>query len=173
MRWDMRDGLHEGSLSAIIRDGRVSEDVRMGVVAVEGISGVFPRHPNIKTHEMVPDDQIVGWCAACTCGWRGPRWSRVDTSRQAALSKRLAYLPSLGFAVPSVAVEEALRLEWEKHAFPAAAISELSAAVRAAEEAARRLERGVASARKAGVSWAHIGSALGISRQSAHEKWSP
>jgi hypothetical protein len=35
----------------------------------------------------------------------------------------------------------------------------------------RRLGKTVAAAKSAGASWADIGRAVGISRQSAHERW--
>ncbi|AOY74240.1 hypothetical protein ARZXY2_4741 (plasmid) [Arthrobacter sp. ZXY-2] len=70
-----------------------------------------------------------------------------------------------------MAVEDSMRKEWLIHAEPAAAISELQSASRAFRAAEGRIERGVHSARSAGVSWATIGTTLGISKQSAHERW--
>lgn len=50
----------------------------------------------------------------------------------------------------------------------------LEAVRRAAEDrraAELNLDHAVAAARKVGSSWAEIGDAVGISRQSAHERW--
>jgi hypothetical protein len=167
----MQDGIHEGWPSAVAPDGRTTGDIRIGSLSVQGVSGNFPRHPAHADHELVPDDQVVGWRSFCACGWFGPFWERVPTSAEVSLSKRLVFVPLLGVAVPSVTVEEAMRLEWTAHATPASAISELQAAFRMLKNAEARLGRGVESARSVGVSWARIGDVLGVSRQSVHERW--
>lgn len=167
----MLDGIHEGWLGAVIPDGRISVDIRVGGVYVEGITGAYPRNPLMLSHEIVPDDQITGWHAVCACHWTGPRWQRVRTPEEADISKRQAFVPFLGNAVPSVSVENAIGLEWAAHAAPAAAVSELEAAYRALKKAENRVTRGVDAARVAGVSWARIGATQRISRQSAHERW--
>lgn len=171
MPWDVLDGIHEGWLSAVIPDGRTSTDVRAGGVHVQGITGAYPRHPLMPNHEIVPDDQVMGWQAVCACGWTGPLWERVQTPKEVSISKRQAFVPFLGDAVPSVAVEEAIGKEWSGHAVPAAAVAELESAYRALKNAESRISRGVTSARLAGVSWARIGATQEISRQSAHERW--
>lgn len=47
----------------------------------------------------------------------------------------------------------------------------LEAAAREYNRAGQRLAKTVAAAKAAGASWADIGRAVGISRQSAHERW--
>lgn len=172
MVWDMGDGVHEGSLCAVVPDGRTSLRLGGGVVLVSGVTGLYQRHPDMPDHEIVPDDEVSGWRAMCACGWRGPVWVRVSTSTRTDTSKRRAFVPFLGDAVPSIDVDDALRQEWKAHAGPASALSELEAAARAVERAQERLDRGVRAARKAGVSWAGVGSAVGVTRQSAHTRWS-
>ena len=44
-------------------------------------------------------------------------------------------------------------------------------AAREYTQAGHRLDKTVAAAKAAGASWADIGRAVGISRQSAHERW--
>lgn len=171
MNWDMQDGVHEGWPAAVAPDGRITNDVRTGSVSVEGVSGSFTRHPVNTGRELVPDDKVIGWRSFCACGWTGPFWKRVLTASQEMREKHLAFVPFLGVAVPSVAVEKDMHLEWLTHAKPAAAISELKAALREYKVAEKRIARGVHSARSAGVSWATIGATLGISKQSAHERW--
>ncbi|VXC40246.1 hypothetical protein ARTHRO9V_280002 [Arthrobacter sp. 9V] len=171
MNWDMQDGIHEGWPGAVAPDGRITGDIRTGSPSVQGISGSFPRHPVHADQEIISDDRVVGWRSLCACGWFGPFWKRVPTSSEASLSKRRAFVPLLGVAVPSVIVEDTMRLEWTAHAIPASAISELQAAFRVLKIAEARVSRGVQSARSAGVSWARIGHALEVSRQSAHERW--
>lgn len=171
MNWDMQDGIHEGWPAAVAPDGRISNDVRTGSVSVEGVSGKFSKHPVHAGREIIPDDTVIGWRSFCVCGWTGPFWKRALTASEEIRTKHLAFVPFLGVAVPSVAVEAAMHLEWLTHAQPAAAISELKAAVRSLKDAEGRVDRGVHSARSAGVSWAAIGTTLGISKQSAHERW--
>jgi len=52
-----------------------------------------------------------------------------------------------------------------------AALSGLSNASASLRQTENDLDAAVTSAREAGLSWAQIGSALGVSRQSAHERW--
>jgi len=162
---------HEGSLVAVIADGRNSADLREGVVRVLGVTGTYQRHPDLRDHEIVPDDEVTGWRALCSCGWEGPLWRRVTARAAASLLRRQAFVPFLGVASPSVDVEAAIRAEWTSHADPAGAIVELEAAAEASEHAQERLNRKVVQARAAGVSWAKIGVATRMTRQSAHERW--
>lgn len=171
MAWCIDDAAHEGNLCAVVPDGRISIDLSRGVVLVEGVSGNYLRHPDASAFEIVPDDDVIGWRAVCVCGWTGPMWTRANLSREENLSQRRAFVPFLGRALPSVTVEHRIRQEWHQHAAPAAAIAELVAAVRDWKRARRRLENGVGASRRAGVSWGRIGDVLGISRQSAHERW--
>lgn len=163
--------IHEGSLVATVPDGRSSTDLREGVVCVLGVTGSYQRHPHHRDHEIVPDDDVTGWRALCSCGWEGPLWRRVSERGAASFSRRRAYVPFLGVATPSVDVEIAIRGEWKAHAGPLEAVLELEAAARALEQAQERLTRRVLEARTAGVSWAQIGLAVRMTRQSAHERW--
>lgn len=171
MAWCTEDAAHEGSLCAVVPDGRISTDLNRGVVLVEGVSGNYLRHPDARAFEIVPDDDVIGWRAVCACGWNGPMWTRTNLSREENLVRRNTFVPFLGRALPSVTVEQRMRQEWHQHAVPAAAIAELASAAKDWKRAQRRLEDGVGAARVAGVSWGRIGEVLGMSRQSAHERW--
>lgn len=156
---------------ATVPDGRSSLDLRDGIVLVLGVTGGYQRHPDLRDHEIVPDDDITGWRALCSCGWEGPLWRRVTDRGTANLLRRRAFVPFLGVASPSVDVEAAIRSEWMAHAGPADAVGELKAAAEALKHAQERLNRKVLQARAAGVSWAKIGASAGITRQAAHERW--
>jgi hypothetical protein len=162
---------HEGSLVATVPDGRNSLDLRNGIVLVPGISGRYQRHPDRRDHEIVPDDDVTGWRALCSCGWEGPLWQRVTDRKAAAPTRHRVFVPFLGVACPSVDVEEAIRSEWMAHAGPADAVRELGTAAEALKQAQERLKRKVVQARAAGVSWALIGASVGMTRQAAHERW--
>lgn len=51
------------------------------------------------------------------------------------------------------------------------ALAALELANYRAERAQEELARAVISARQAGASWADVGRATGVARQSAHQKW--
>jgi hypothetical protein len=62
--------------------------------------------------------------------------------------------------------------EWERHlrvAMPVLAIHDLVQQITQAQD---DLVEAVRAARAADVSWTEIGDAAGMSRQSAHERWS-
>ncbi|MBO1269512.1 hypothetical protein [Arthrobacter cavernae] len=167
MGWDVGDGFHEGRAGCVVPDGRVARAVTGAGVLVEGVTGRYPRDEVLRGHELVPDKDVVGWQGACECGWQGVRWDRVRSSAQANLSKRRAYVAFDGFATPPVAVEDAILQEWRCHV----ASWEVDMAARNHARALERLNQAVAAARTAGASWADIGRDTGMSRQSAHERW--
>lgn len=172
MGWDLGDGVHEGWAAAVVPDGRLSASSTGQGVLVKGITGQYKRDADMRDYEIVPDEQVVGWRSACTCGWQGPIWERVNMPGSANLSRRLAYVPLSGFAAdPSMAVEEAICEEWQAHVAPATALSKVQVAAREHAAAGRRLDAAVAAARATGVSWTGIGQATGMARQSAQERW--
>lgn len=121
-----------------------------------------PRHR--RGHLSVvraPDagSEVAGWQAECACGWRGTvRRSGPEPRQQAADDD-----------VPRV-VRQVLRREWAAHV----GTNGTAPVRRAAGQVARaqaRLDAAVREARAAGASWAEIGDAAGMTRQSAHERW--
>jgi hypothetical protein len=116
------------------------------------------------TDASTPPDQlgprVIGWRSACQCGWRG-----------AQFYLRSEWLTS-EYALAPEEVEERCKAEWERHlraALPVLAIHDLAQQITQAEE---NLVEAVCAARAAGVSWAVIGEAAAITRQSAQERWS-
>jgi hypothetical protein len=116
-------------------------------------------------------------------GHRSPRqqratlWSRQskDLSRYfpelADFSQRRDYVSPDDSANPSSKVEDAIHEEWKAHLAPLEAVAGVEAAAREYNQAGHRLDKTVAAAKAAGASWTDIGRAVGISRQSAHERW--
>lgn len=105
-------------------------------------------------HEGHAERLPGGWRGRCDCGWSGP--SHVTATM-------------LDPDLPA-AVEEAIRREWAAH-LPPASLRALRQAAAAARIAQEHLEAAVCAARDDGRSWADIGSAVGITRQTAHERW--
>lgn len=171
MRWDAGDGRHEGRASSVVPDGRLSHEIGDHGVLVEGVTGRHPRDAHKRDHEVFDDDDVVGWCASCACGWTGQLWRRVGTKSKASLESRSAYVPFMGLATPPLAVEHALHAEWGEHALLAGALDELEAAKRAVAAAQSRLNIAVTRCRSSGLAWEAIASILNMTRQSAHARW--
>ena len=138
---------------------------------VEGTTGRYKPDNILPDHEVVPDSEIIGWRGACSCGWRGVMWERVISSAAADLTHRRDYVSPSEFADASSKVEDAIHEEWKVHIAPSEAVLGVEAAAREYTQAGHRLDKTVAAAKAAGASWADIGHAVGISRQSAHERW--
>ncbi len=108
--------------------------------------------------------------AACECGWRGPafepdapnRWRGKVDFRDSAM-----VLPE--------DFHDAVMAAWDEHADQVVAdlrtlgpVAHWNAQVRSATA---ELERAIAGARSAGQSWEAIGRSLGVTRQSAWERY--
>jgi hypothetical protein len=102
----------------------------------------------------------LGWNAACECGWISPHLiSRVDYPS-----------PDGQLAKGSIA-ERLVLADWESHVRPLLVITAVADAERARARASRVLDDAVNDARRYGHSWQAIGDAVGITRQSARERW--
>jgi hypothetical protein len=172
MGWISSDNEHEGWAAAVAPDGRLSASSSAAGMHLQGITGRWPQDPQLDDYEIVPDKEIIGWRGACDCGWRGELWERVSSPADSDHSRRRDYLAPEEFADASGDVEDAIHEEWRAHIAPSEAVLGVEAAAREHRQAGTRLDKTVAAARAAGASWADIGKAVGISRQSAHERWS-
>lgn len=116
----------------------------------------------------------VGVLARCSCGWTGPTEHRPDEAgRMSAISDWVVHMRPLWAAAPpgwllnrSDSLRESiieLAGTWPLQAL--GVIAHLERWQRTATEQA------VAQARDAGSSWSDIGAVLGITRQSAHERF--
>ena len=120
-------------------------------------------------YDVVPYEELIGWQARCACGWAGSTWRRTETlpGDHGGRDADDARLPD------GTTVDDAARAEWQRHIAPLDKLAAVRAAARTAAAARRALDDAVAAAR-AGTptaSWADIGSAAGMSKQSAHERW--
>ncbi|MFK4362344.1 AsnC family protein [Rhodococcus sp. 27YEA6] len=154
MSWDY-DG-HEGYAATIVTSGREAVSyVTEGMVLKDGT--------------CVADSETLGWRTQCTCGWKAPLMFERVTDPSAAL-ERWQVFDTEGGPAPQE-VSDVCRAEWLEHIRP----EETLAAIRQSAEDHRmsqeRLDRAVAAARAGGASWADIGRAAGVTRQTAHERW--
>jgi hypothetical protein len=171
MGWVSTDNEHEGWAACVAPDGRLSAASSAERILFPGISGRYQPDKMMPDHDVVPDNEIKGWRGQCSCGWQGDRWERVTSPADADFSHRRDYVAPDDSAHASPKVEDAIHNEWKAHIAPPEALRGLEAAAREYNRAGRRLAKTVAAAKAAGASWADIGRAVGISRQSAHERW--
>lgn len=169
MGWVSDDGTHEGYFAVVFADGvqgRWSSTRGIGVgYAVDG------------TDLIRPPSGVVGWRVCCDhrgrVGWRGSTWSRAGPGAE-DLAAGLLFCPDDEVSWVLEArpdLEQLVGAEWLAHVAPDEALSGVREAVGAVRAAEQQLERAVASARLAGASWAAVGEAAAMTRQSAHERW--
>ncbi|OUC75839.1 hypothetical protein CA982_24720 [Gordonia lacunae] len=106
--------------------------------------------------------------------WTDPdQWTRVPSASLEDLTGHRVFAPDTDLDVnarPEVA--EAAREVWRrKHLEPIDVDDEIRAAADARRNANAQLDAAVARARRLGRSWADIGAAVGMTRQSANERW--
>lgn len=152
---------HEGWVVPVFADG--AEGV--GTTSAQGVL------VSMDPEEWRPDAAVIGWRPGCDCGWRGQVWTRVAAPDLADPDSRL-----LAVTGPWADLEDADETlvidEWRRHIAPWKGLEAIEDAAAGHAAATRSLNEAVRAAKAAGASWADIGRAAGISRQSAHERWS-
>lgn len=172
--------LHEAALVAFFEDGTESHGSTMiGGVDYEIVeTGRLPDEDRRR-----PSAEIVGWLLTCNCRrwdsseastWTDPvHWTRVPSASLEDLAHHRVFAPDTDVhANERPDVEEAARAVWHRaHLDPINVDDEIRAAAHARREADAQLDAAVTKARRLGRSWAEIGAASGMTRQSAHERW--
>jgi len=131
-----------------------------------------------------PAGEVTGWVVCCDCystasfgapsSWVGPVFTRVPSKTLEDLTARRVFAADDDVAYVSERDDvqgAAVGLWRSEHAFGIDALTELKAAAAAAAQAKLRLDAAVALARHSSASWADIGRAAGMARQSAQERW--
>ncbi|KSU55664.1 hypothetical protein AS181_19980 [Gordonia sp. SGD-V-85] len=106
--------------------------------------------------------------------WTDPvQWTRVPSASLEDLARHHVFAPDTDLDVnvrPEVAA--AAQAVWRReHLEPIDIDDEIRAAVDARRDADAQLDAAVAKARRLGRSWADIGAATGMTRQSANGRW--
>lgn len=171
MGWISNDNKHEGWAAAVAPDGRLSASSTGKGMLVKGITGRYRPDRMLPDYEVIPNNEIIGWCGACDCGWQGQLWERVTSAAAADFNRRRDYRSPDDYADASSDVEDAIHEEWKAHLAPLDAVAGVEMAAREYAQAGNRLDKTVSAAKAAGATWADVGRAVGISRQSAHERW--
>ncbi|MEV6071853.1 hypothetical protein AB0L82_35390 [Nocardia sp. NPDC052001] len=161
---------HEGYLECVYSDGRWGQTGSGGRLLVTRAADNTPmEEPEDRTGE-----EVVGWRAVCfetgddaDC-WFGPTWTRVATKTEQNPAV-LQIFSADDWLVGDHA--DTIMTAWLRHLVPHIGTPSVESAAAMATDAQFRLTLAVLDARDKGASWAKIGAAVGISRQSAHERW--
>lgn len=162
---------HEGYVLPLFADGQEGSGVSSGRGYHVG------EYDGTDAGDWRPAEQVTGWRAACECGWRGPDWTRDSsgTNVDACVVDRTDRVIYLGRAAQWADLdddaEDAVIFHWRSHIRPWKALEDVGDLAEQAAKIGRELDAAVASARSGGATWADIGRAVGITRQSARERW--
>lgn len=180
------DGLHEGYLVPQFFDGQRGVGSTGGGIPDDqiAIGGDVQADDGSWSTPTRAAGEVTGWVICCNCyvagsgrlgaTWVGPVFTRVPSRALEDVVDRRIYAPDIDVAYVAERedVEEAVLGLWRsEHAFAHDALVEVETAAEAATEARRRLDAAVGFARHGGASWADIGRAAGMTRQSAQERW--
>lgn len=127
----------------------------------------------LSTDATAPEG-TVGYRARCSCGWVGTSdYPAAEEGLWMATTEWSGHIRPILVATPPgwlLSRSDTLRDNVAELAatWPLQALGVLAEVERWQRPL---IERAVLAAREAGVSWAEIGNALGISRQSAHERF--
>jgi hypothetical protein len=151
--------------------------MRIALDDLPGHAGaVVARRPDGSLGEAADEasEDAVAYRASCSCGWRGTDDRPPnDTGRMSATSDWVAHMQPLWAAAPPgwlVNRSDALRqaLADLAESWPLQAMGVLADIERWQKTLTADA---VTAARAKGASWAEIGAALGITKQSAHERF--
>lgn len=187
MSWINDDNTHEGSVVPEFADGvRGSGTSGGGVPADQVIVSVnydapYGAPPESR-FETRPAAEVVGWRLVCDCrttqgqimthAWVSDLIPRVPSRALEDVEQGGLYAADNEVSDVDETHQEALSERWwREHVEPQEALTRLREASRAAVQAGRELDAAVAAARAAGHSWAAVGTATGMARQSAHQRW--
>lgn len=149
----MGPGDHEGWVAPLFADGAIGCGSSSGGIMVATLTADGELSYD-DTRERSASD-VIGHVAACACGWRG--------HVQKGLAHEWGYVED--------ADDERIIEAWRRHIEPEKRTEIVTEAAQRYAAAGRDLDDAVREARVSGASWADIGRAVGITRQSARERW--
>lgn len=174
MSWADDDG-HELTISSVFADGMISVGGQGETILV----GRTADGRMLLAEQWTPRSQAgaVGWVVECHCPDRAivnlARWTRVASPGEEDLTCGALYAADEDVADLDVRddVERQAHALWDAHRRPGVAVKQLERAAEDARRAHAALEEAVAIGRVAGLSWADVGRAMGITGQSARKRW--
>lgn len=124
-----------------------------------------------------PKAEVTGWVVMCTCPDNTPailaRWTRAGSPAGDNLASGMLYATDEEVESLDARDDVADRAQelWAAHRRLDMATEKIELAGRAVKQATSSLNEAVAIGRAAGLSWTAVGRAVGITRQSARERW--
>lgn len=182
MAWISEDGLHEAYLAAEFRDGERSIGVSGAGVPDDQV--VVEADHAAESYRTRPAGEVVGWRIACNCSaangsgqtvWTGSFFHRAPTKALEDVEAGHLWAPAdqvIDISGREDVESRVLELWQRDHLMTAQATETVRRAAAAAVRAAAELDQSVATARRFGMSWDAIGRAAGMTKQSAHQRWS-
>ncbi len=177
MGWRDETTGHEGYVVCTFADGMLGSGGSADAITVSQAPDgeLLP----VEQWSKLPSSAVVGWQVACDCpgsrtGWLSDQeWARVANPAKEDIARGQIYATDEGvrFVEDRDDLHEVFRATWRKHVERGESLAELRSARAAMHAAERRLDLAVSQARSQGVSWAEIGRATGMTRQSAHGRW--
>jgi hypothetical protein len=192
MSFMTEDGKHEGWVAALFHDAlSVGSGPEGFLVKVNMYPADRAADGDVEPDDWRSHEAAIGWIGACTCGWRSAPWTRAAKPTDEDLAARRAFGdfvwidgaavtdfdpanppgPVL-FDIDHRAIGEITHAEWKQHIEPDRLLAQIADLTAQRHELDERLAKAVAQARAVNATWEDIGRAAGITRQSAHERWS-
>ncbi|MFE9387076.1 hypothetical protein ACFYMO_28205 [Streptomyces sp. NPDC007025] len=185
MGWESDEfgGDHEGHCVAVLGDGSKPAPVQVPFTRPDGTEGTSP-NSSWWMYDGEHGPRAVAVRAGCTCGWRSTDmfpidfddWGKTDgfednTGPYAAWEiQHLARL--LGATVPDRVREATDHLrEMLTDLARTRPLAAAAAAAAAEKMSGKRLQLAVTAARDIEHTWPEIGDAMGVTRQSAHQRF--
>jgi len=157
---------HEGYVVCVFADGYTGASYQdQFVFASSDNTGAHVHDP-----ERRPERDVMSWRATCECGWRGADWERSFTLDDENLGARKFYSSE---ALLDEDGETRVLRDWEHHLQLERRVPAVRAAATELKDAQRRLDEAILNARTGTdpLTWETLGRALGMTRQSVHEKY--
>jgi hypothetical protein len=108
-------------------------------------------------------EAVIGWRAGCDCGWRGRQFYPG--------AEWLSATGAVPTAVEGWETTTATCGKWVRHVQHAVSGLSIYGLARQLTDLRATLNEAVAVARRAGLSWAQIGDAAGVSAEHAARRW--
>src|SRR4051812_12590319 len=127
MSWVSDDGAHDGWTAPLFADGAIGSGwLHSGVLVARLGDGTTL---DVGAWQSRPESDIIGWVAACECGWRGTPASRVATPAEHDPTRRRIFSESYDLDGD---VECALDVHgaWTAHLEPFERVSNVAEAAR-------------------------------------------
>lgn len=187
MSWRDDSMRHEGFATAVFADGMHAAGSSLGKIYLSTPDGNAVYDEKTEEFAWRPPSMIVGWKVICECTADSENgnttytvldqlWTRVYNPADEDLRAYRIYAgppddEEAEYAPERPDVEKLMHEQWRAHVRPDAHAGILSNLHTEVQDAIARLNDAVQLARRDGLSWAQIGRATRMSRQSARERW--